>query len=164
MKQSGGSVGDGVLFSFDPSSSTYTKLMDFDRRTNGKYPTGSLIQANNGKIYGMTTQGGSSGSGVIFSFDPSSSTFIKLKDFDDASGNYPRGSLIQASDGKLYGMTSQGGSSGSGVIFSFNPSSSTYTKLKDFDDTNGGNPSGSLIQQSKELLPGQHNLHYWLDL
>ena len=40
---------------------------------------------------------------------------------------------MQASDGKLYGMTSQGGSSGYGVIFSFDPSSSTYTKLKDFD-------------------------------
>ena len=44
---------------------------------------------------------------------------------------------MQASDGKLYGMTSNGGSSGNGVIFSFDPSSSTYTKLKDFDNTNG---------------------------
>ena len=43
------------------------------------------------------------------------------------------GSLIQASDGKLYGMTSHGGSNGYGVIFSFDPSTSTYTKLKDFD-------------------------------
>jgi uncharacterized repeat protein (TIGR03803 family) len=29
-------------------------------------------------------------------------------------------------------MTLHGGSSGVGVIFSFDPSSSTYTKLKDF--------------------------------
>ena len=47
---------------------------------------------------------------------------------------------MQANDGKLYGMTASGGSSGFGVIFSFDPSSSTYTKLKDFDGTNGANP------------------------
>ena len=44
--------------------------------------------------------------GVIFSFDPSSSTYTKLKDFDDVNGGDPYGSLMQASDGKLYGMTS----------------------------------------------------------
>ena len=75
-----------------------------------------------------------------FSFDPSSSTYTKLKEFDGTNGASPYGSLIQASDGKLYGMTSQGGSNGYGVIFSFDPSSSTYTKLKDFDYTNGASP------------------------
>ena len=88
----------------------------------------------------MTLNGGSSGDGVIFSFDPSSSTYTKLKDFDGTNGANPYGSLIQASDGKLYGMT-LGGSSNHGVIFSFDPSSSTYTKLKDFDGTNGGYPT-----------------------
>ena len=140
MTYSGGSSGAGVIFSFDPSSSTYTKLKDFDG-TNGGNPYGSLMQASDGKLYGMTAQGGSSGAGVIFSFDPSSSTYTKLKDFDGTNGANPFGSLMQASDGKLYGMTDDGGSSGDGVIFSFDPSSSTYTKLKDFDDTNGAYPS-----------------------
>ena len=78
-----------VLFSpFDPSASIYTKLKDFDN-TNGGYPFGSLIQASNGKLYGMASAGGSidvggagvMGAGVIFSFDLTSSTYIKLKDF-----------------------------------------------------------------------------------
>ena len=63
------------------------------------------MQASDGKLYGMTTNGGSSGYGVIFSFDPSSSTYTKLKDFDNTNGANPYGSLMQASDGKLYGMT-----------------------------------------------------------
>ena len=147
----GGSNGLGVIFSFDPSSSTYTKLKDFDGN-NGANPYGSLLQASDGKLYGMTHEGGANG--VIFSFDPSSSTFTKLKDFDSTNGANPYGSLMQASDGKLYGMTPGGGSNNAGVIFSFDPSSSTYTKLKDFDGTNGSSPVGSLMQASDHKLYG----------
>jgi uncharacterized repeat protein (TIGR03803 family) len=155
------SNGYGVIFSFDPSTSTYTKLHDFDG-ANGASPTGSLLQASNGKLYAVTQGGergsseggGSSGAGVIFSFDPSTSTYTRLKDFAiNETGSYVSASLIQASDGKLYGMTTYGGS-GYGVIFSFDPSTSTYTKLKDFDGTNGGNPSGSLIQATNGKLYG----------
>jgi uncharacterized repeat protein (TIGR03803 family) len=151
----GGISNVGVIFSFDPSASAYTAVKDFDN-TNGGYPFGSLMQASNGKLYGMTSSGGS-GVGVIFSFDPSSSAYTKLKDFDDAIGAVPQGSLVQASDGKLYGMSSNGGSFNRGVIFSFDPSSFTYTKLKDFDgigDTNGGYPQGSLMQASDGKLYG----------
>ena len=63
------------------------------------------MQASDGKLYGMTTDGGSNGHGVIFSFDPSTSIYTKLKDFDGLNGCGPYGSLMQASDGKLYGMT-----------------------------------------------------------
>jgi uncharacterized repeat protein (TIGR03803 family) len=154
MTNGGGSNFAGVIFSFDPSSSTYTKLKDFDN-TNGAFPFGStLVQASDGKLYGMTNGGGSGGYGVIFSFDPSSSTYTKLKDFDNTDGANPNGNLMQASDGKLYGMTYQGGSGGYGVIFSFDRSSSTYTKLKDFNYTNGANPYyGSAFIEVTGALP-----------
>ena len=153
MTAYGGSSDAGIIFSFDPISSTYTKLKDFDF-TNGAHPFGSLIQASDRKLYGMTLQGGSSGAGVIFSFETSSSTYTKLKDFDNTNGANPYGSLIQASTGKLYGMTRNGGSSSRGVIFSFDPLTSTYTKLKDFDNTDVGYPSGSLVQASDGKLYG----------
>jgi uncharacterized repeat protein (TIGR03803 family) len=143
MTSEGGSTNQGIIFSFDPSSSTYTKLKEFNGTNGGFQHTddprgkGNLIQASDGKLYGMTAGGGSYGNddggggyGVIFSFDPSSSTYTKLHDFDGTNGAHPQGSLLQASDGKLYGMTSSGGSNGydnhgNGVIFSFDPSSST---------------------------------------
>jgi uncharacterized repeat protein (TIGR03803 family) len=139
MTAGGGSSNQGVIFSFDPSTTTYTKLKDFDG-TNGASPNGSMIQASDGKLYGMTNLGGNGpdvynrGDGVVFSFDPSSSVYTKLKDFDGANGANPYGGLTQASDGKLYGMTTQGGSGNTGVIFSFDLSSSTYIKLMDFID------------------------------
>ena len=152
-------MGTGTIFSFDPSTSTYTKLWDFGDEngsgdSNGDVPSGSLIQAGNGKIYGMTAAGGSFNSGVIFSFDPSAPVYTKVKDFDGINGSTPQGSLIPASDGKLYGMTSLGGNSRIGVIFSFDPIASAYTKLKNFENINGQNPSGSLVLASDGKLYG----------
>ena len=79
-------------------------------------------------------------SGYYFFLRSSASTFTKLKDFDSTNGAYPAGSLMQASDGKLYGMTTSGGSSNLGVVFSFDPSTGTFTKLQNFNGTNGAHP------------------------
>ena len=131
------------------------KAKDFDS-TDGAYPYGSLIQARDGKLYGMAYGGGSNDGGVIFSYDLASSTYTKLKDFDFTNGSYPYGSLFQASDGKLYGSTSDGGSNDYGVIFSFDPITSTYTKLIDYDGTNGANPylgSGFIERAQHACLP-----------
>ncbi|CAN5460127.1 hypothetical protein BH10BAC3_BH10BAC3_17490 [soil metagenome] len=152
--QYGGSAGNGVIFSFDPSTSVYTKLRDFDWPNGGQPWGGSMMQASNGKLYGVTARGGTGGYGVIYSFDPVSSTYTKLKDFDNAIGEDPHGSLIQSNDGKLYGMAGSGGSGGYGVIFSFDPSGGTYIKLHDFDGINGAYPLGSLMQSSDGKLYG----------
>ena len=151
MTVNGGSNGYGVIFSFDAVTLTYIKLKDFDF-ANGGLPQGSLIQATDGKLYGMTVYGGSNSYGVIFSYDPSTGMFSKLKDFDYTNGGYPHGSLIQATNGKLYGMTVNGGNNGYGVIFSFDPVTLTYTKLQDFNG--GGHPNGSLIQAANGKLYG----------
>jgi len=156
LTHDGGTNNAGVIFSFDLSTSTYTKLYDFDS-ANGAHPYGSLLEAADGKLYGMTYAGGSSNAGVIFSFKPSSSTYIKLKDFDITNGAKPYGNLIQATDGKLYGITNRGGSTDDGVIFSYNPSISTYTKLKDFDSSTGSQPYGSLVQATDGKLYGMTN-------
>lgn len=45
-----------------------------------------------------------------------------LYSFDATNGDgaTPHGSLIQASDGSLYGMTSSGGANSSGAVFKIN--------------------------------------------
>jgi len=155
----GGQYGYGVIFSFDPLSSTYQKLNDFNL-VNGANPVGGLRQAGDGKLYGLTNIGGGTngedeyGYGTIFSFNPTNCSYTKLMNFDSTSGDYPRVGLIQASDGKLYGTTSRGGSNRVGVIFSFDPASSTYSKRKDSDNIRGSGPSGSLVQANDEKLYG----------
>jgi uncharacterized repeat protein (TIGR03803 family) len=114
---SGGGIGaGGVIFSFDLSSSIYKKLQDFGINKTGSGVTGSLLYARNRKLYGMTTMGGSMGRGVIFSFDPFTYTYKKLKDFDNTNGANPEGGLIQAKNGKLYGTTRLGGKNNWGEL------------------------------------------------
>lgn len=149
----GGKNNMGVIFEYDTFSQTYQKLFEFDGAINGHNPRGSLIMAGNGKLYGMTNQGGLNNYGVIFEFDPGTLQFTKLYDFDGTNGRNPFGDLLQASNGLLYGMTYQGGASNDGVMFEFNLGTGVYTKLMDFDGSNNGrNPFGSLMQASNGLL------------
>jgi uncharacterized repeat protein (TIGR03803 family) len=106
-------------------------LKDFDY-PDGAHPNGDLVQASDGKLYGMTTVDGSAFGGTIFSYDPATLAFTKLKDLGGTNGSGPNGSLIQASDGKLYGMTIEGGDNDEyGVTFSYDPADSAFTKVID---------------------------------
>lgn len=153
--QYGGGNRKGVIFSLDPTTNLYTKLYEFEG-ANGSFPTGGLVQAANGKLYGTTAEGGASTYyGVIFSFDPANNAYTKLFDFDGTNGwLFSGGGLIQGSNGKLYGMTPAGGIHDKGVIYSFDPATNTFTKLYDFDGTNGNNPTGRLFQAANGKLYG----------
>src|ERR1035438_1246800 len=115
MTQSGGANNKGVIFKFNPSNNAYNVIINFNN-TNGSAPTGNLIQATNGLIYGMTPMGGINNKGVLFSLDPASNNYTVLINFDSLNGRYPNGSLIQSATGLLYGMTEQGGTNNYGTI------------------------------------------------
>src|SRR5688500_10691263 len=74
-------------------------------------------------LYGTTIAGGHNDAGTIIKFIPAANNLNVAKSFETIGAN-PGGSLIQASNGKLYGMTANGGSGNAGVIFSLDPSSS----------------------------------------
>jgi uncharacterized repeat protein (TIGR03803 family) len=125
MTYEGGLNGDGVIFSYNPATSTYTDVFNLTTAT-GSYPYGSLMQATNGNLYGMTEYGGTNSDGVIFSYNPATSTYTDVFNLTTDTGSYPEGSLMQATNGNLYGMTLQGGTNNYGVIFSYNPNAYTY--------------------------------------
>ncbi|HXP48619.1 MAG TPA: choice-of-anchor tandem repeat GloVer-containing protein, partial [Bacteroidia bacterium] len=151
MTSIGGS-GNGVLFSFDTGSKSYNAVFSFTGTGGanaGTSPFGSLLQANNGLLYGMTYQGGSNNAGVLFSYDIGSGTDSILVNFD-GKGSNPSGNLIQAYNGLLYGMT-RSSSGGNGVIFSFNPGS----KQEKIEYGLSGEAEGSLLQGTDSLLYGE---------
>ena len=95
----------------------------------------------------MTWQGGANNFGSVYSFDTVGNEYSDVQDFDSANGASPFfNTLMQAKNGKLYGMTVYGGADNNGVVFSFNPADSTYSKLVDFNGANGKNPNGTLLE------------------
>jgi len=154
--RAGGANNMGILFSFNPSNNAYTSLYDFNT-ANGTNPNAGLIQASNGKLYGVTAYGGVNDKGVIYSYDIASNTYTKLYDFVQSGGESPSAPLMQASNGLLYGTTMTGGSNFQGVIYSFDLSSNTYTKLHDFFANGGYGPRTALTQASNGLLYGTAN-------
>ena len=160
MTYQGGANNMGVLFQFNPGNNTFTVKVHFDGEAKGQNPYGSLIQATDGKLYGMTKSGGLNEYGVLFQFNPQTGNFTKLLDFDMVTtGGNPDGSLIQASDGKLYGLTEAGGAHSVGVLFQFDPVTSTFINKFDFDDSpNGSSPYGSLMQAYDGNLYGLTNM------
>lgn len=150
-------TGDGVIFEYNPLSDVYTRKFSFTNTSTGRQPICQMISATNGKLYGITWYGGSYSQGVLYEFDPVTSVFTKRHDFAGISGAHPQGSLIQASNGKIYGVTPEGGSSGKGVLFEFNPVTNVYTKRVDLNGTIGGNAYGRLVQAGDGNLYGIAN-------
>jgi uncharacterized repeat protein (TIGR03803 family) len=148
---SGGWNGGGVIYSYNMATGVYTDMYNLSMST-GSYPYSSPVIATDGKLYGVTVYGGTNNVGTIYSFDLDNNTYSDVYNFSSSSGSTPYGGLIQASNGKLYGMTSIGGANSYGTIYSFDPSDNTFENLYDFDGTNGGNPKGTLMQGNGKLF------------
>src|SRR4029079_8336561 len=105
----------GVAFAIQKSGSGFTALRSFTG-ANGRSPSGRLVSASNGFLYGTTALGGSVDKGTIFRLSPSGA-LTSLLSFTGTNGNGPYAGLVQASDGYLYGTTSGGGTAGLGTAF-----------------------------------------------
>jgi uncharacterized repeat protein (TIGR03803 family) len=128
-------------------------LFSFNGTTNGGHPRGSLMQASDGNFYGMTFDGGSVKSGLIFKYS-STGIFTVLKNLDQTSGYNPSGNLIQSLSGALYGMAYQGGLNYSGTIFKIT-TTGTFAVVNNLSYTStGAFPYGSLIQTSDGYFYG----------
>jgi len=154
MTYNGGAYNSGVLFSFDPTNSTYTLLRSLQSPSGIGPGNTALLNATNGLLYGMTNIGGAHSGGVIFSYNVATNIYTDIYDFNSLTGANPSGSLIQATNGLLYGITGRSGANNEGVIFNYDINTNTYTDIYDFDSINGYVPVRSLMQASNGKLYG----------
>ena len=142
MTREGGG-GFGTIYEWDPLTNVYTKRADFSG-TNGDFPNAGLTFYS-GKFYGVTRHGGNNSAGVIFEWNPVSNIITKKIDMSGVNvGGFPSCNLAMHNN-KFYGITENGGASGGGVIFEWDPATNIYTKKLDFSPLNGFFPRGSLL-------------------
>jgi len=136
MTQSGGAFGNGTLYKFEIATSTFTILHSFNS-SDGLPNWERVIESSNGKLYGSTRSGGTTGVGTLFELDITTEVFNSFYSFtNSADGAFPS-KLMLASNGLLYGQCQQGGANGFGVIFTIDPSVNTFTVIHDMDNVDG---------------------------
>ena len=146
---------------------TEKTLYTFNGKANGGYP-GDLVSDSLGNLYGMTQTGGNRatcnglGCGIVFELSPTVAgkwTETILYEFAGGmDGRYPQGGMVFDADGNLYGMTNNGGTFDSGIIFELSPGTEgpwKETILYTFTGgADGGRPAGELIFDSAGNLYG----------
>src|SRR5262249_847285 len=120
--EKGGAQSSGVIFKIS-AGGAFTDLHDFNGTTDGGTPFAGLMQGTDSNFYGVASSGGSKDDGTIFKFT-SKGSFSVLHNFDgntgEATGSSPAVSLVQHTNGVLYGDTFTGGLHGQGTFFSLN--------------------------------------------
>jgi uncharacterized repeat protein (TIGR03803 family) len=140
----GGTYGHGTIFKVT-SAGVVTVLKHLNLSVDGGYPKGSLLLASDGNFYGTVSGGSPNNGGAIFRITPAGVYTIVRSLSINTDGGRPAGSLIQATDGNLYGLNYAGGASSYGTIFRLSLTG-VYTVLKVFNNVDGSNPYGSLVQ------------------
>jgi uncharacterized repeat protein (TIGR03803 family) len=159
------------------ASPVYTPIYTFPSSAAGNMSIDEGVIVNGGVLYGVTRQGGRTGSscadgcGLVFSLAPTSNPTVWQKTTlfrfgGGGTGFEPRGQLLLGPDGTFYGVTYQGGKTtancptGCGTIFSLTPPSGpsaawTQTVLYRFQDqTDGMSPLGGLVMDETGALYG----------
>src|SRR5262249_19816257 len=134
---------------------------------DGARPTARLILSGD-TLYGTAEEGGTGGTGTVFTIHTDGSGFTTLHNFSarttspsgipiNSDGAYPNNGLI-LSGNSLYGTANQGGSSGFGTVFKLNTDGTGFRTLHSFTaldnnvrNSDGANPLAGLILSGDTL-------------
>ena len=128
-----GTVSAGTVFKVNTDGSGYAVLHTFSGGpADGASPLGQLIVSGS-YLYGFTTNGGSSGRGVLFRMDLDGGNFTLMHSFDSfpGDGDLPVGEPT-ISGSRLYGTTGRGGQNSLGTILGMGTDGSNYDVLYSF--------------------------------
>ena len=105
-----------------------------------------VVPAPDGRLYGVTYEGGTSNKGTLYSVDTALSAVMVHVNFNDINGAIPYGELTyDAASAKFYGTTERGGVNNLGTIFSYIPGANAVTTLKEDFGFASGAPQGPLV-------------------
>jgi uncharacterized repeat protein (TIGR03803 family) len=144
-------AGGGNVFRFTLGGQ-FTVLHSF--APLGVLPTqasSGLFQASNGKLYGSLVNYSLSQL-QFYEINPSGSGFHEFPSFGDRTSNGAVPTLIQASDGNLWGVGPL--LDGNGAIFALSQDTGAVVHSFAFSGANGGYPDGGVVQAADGKLYG----------
>ena len=98
----------------------FTTLYNFTGGTDGRYPYAGVTLDSSGNLYGTTEAGGSAYAGVIYKVSAGGQFTVLYSFTGGAGGDYPDGGVTLDTSGNLYGTTTYGGASGTGLVYQLN--------------------------------------------
>ena len=124
------------------SDGTWTEsvLYTFQGGNDGRNPAAGLVRDQAGNLYGTEPTAGANHAGVVFELSPSSGGWTEKIIYTftgGADGGQSYASLTLDQAGNLYGTTTQGGSTGNGVVFQLTPGSAGWTQSVLYSFTGG---------------------------
>jgi uncharacterized repeat protein (TIGR03803 family) len=151
----------GTVFRID-ADGTYTVLVNFEAPS--EYPGATLTMDPEGDLYGSTSGNGGCCLGTIFRVAKDAiSTATTMHTFmGGAAGSTPIGSLLQDTQGRIYGATTAGGDlncpltegDGCGVLYELSPKGGLMVLHAFAGQADGAIPFGGLVRDKSGNLFG----------
>lgn len=153
----GGTQNLGTFYKLNRDGTGFAILRNFVSANSGGYfPYAGLLEGSDGLIYGATVSGGSAGYGIVFRINKSGGNYSVLRAFRGGTdGANPYSTLIEGSDGWLYGATAFGGGENRGTVFRMRRGGGDYSVLRRFTGSeDGAQVYGRLLEGSDGQLYG----------
>ena len=176
----GGAFGEGTVYRVSLSG-VVTVLRSFDSSDTsttsaGHTPTGRLLLARDGRLYGTTSSGGDWDNcaagygkcGTLFSLNTDGTGFRIEHRFEggENDGAEAVAGVIEGTDGRLYGTTKAGGAdergsaySNRGTVYAFDRATGTLTLLHTFSGEDGSAPMAELVEGAAGSFYGTTSRH-----
>jgi uncharacterized repeat protein (TIGR03803 family) len=152
--QGNGSTEFGTVYRVTPAGDE-TVLWHFGSGTDGVEPIAGLVQSSDGFLYGTTYYGGLYNGGTVFKISLDGHETVLWNFGKGTDGVSPYASVIEGTDGFLYGTTQGGGSFAHGTVFKVSPAGAE-TVLWNFGTStdDGTQPLAPLIQVADGTIYG----------
>jgi uncharacterized repeat protein (TIGR03803 family) len=117
-----------------------TGLHDFNNSTDGAcnpgaFPVVGLTQVTDGSLYGVNYGGGDANNGSIYKLTSANVFSVFLFPSNNIDGGQPYSTLLQNTDGLVYGTTSGGGANSVGNFFSVDTGDAPFVNLEPTEKT-----------------------------
>jgi uncharacterized repeat protein (TIGR03803 family) len=121
---------------------------------DGSTPYSGVILDSAGNLYGTTSAGGASYSGVVYKIDTTGNQTVLYSFTIGADGTSPFAGVILDSSGNLFGTTYAGGTANAGVVYKLDPLGNETVLYSFTGETDGANPSAGVVEDPAGNLYG----------